>query len=122
MKTLSEYVAESQINELDLTPDLSNPVVKALNAVCTKNGYKLVKAFLSGGKSPVVVVSSGSPGFHPRIEYSSLDKRHPITIKFDGDEVYGSKGLQTYVNGMQAGMAVVKAIESADLSKLPVPK
>ena len=48
MKSLSEYVSESQINELDLTPDLSNPVVKALNAVCTKNGYKLVKAFLSG--------------------------------------------------------------------------
>lgn len=122
MKSLSEYVSESQITEADLAPDLSNAVVKALNAACTKNGYRLVKAFLSCGTSPVVVVAPASPGFHPRIEYSCLNRRNPITIRFDGDEVYGTKGLQTYVNGMKAGMAVVKAIESADLSKLPVVK
>lgn len=121
MKSLKDYIVESDMNEAGPAGnllDLKNPVVKALNDVCSKNGYKLQKAFLLR-KQPVIVITGFGPGYHPEIHFSTLD-RSPLTASFYAvDNIAGSKKFDTYLTGMQQCMNVLKAIESAKLSNLP---
>ena len=122
MKTLHEYLSESEVDEAAPDLDMKNAVVKKLAAACSKNGYQLKKAFFLTGRgvaTPVIEIAGSGPGWHPVISYSTLD-RPPLSVKLSVDAVVNkSDSISFYLDGLKGCEKVVKTLESLDLTKLP---
>lgn len=106
--------------------DASNPVVKKILKACSKNGYRLLKAFSkinSEGKPSgwytVSVVGDGA-GFHPDICYNINGREGEmfyLRLNLKGD--FKGAEAKTYAEGMAKGAAMLEVLNGIDGTKLP---
>ena len=117
MKSLKEYITESDILEADEL-DMSNAVVKKLSALCDKAGYKLKMCKCVGGNAVISIIPFG-PGFKPQITYSSLNKRTPIEVRIDPPVANSAAAMEGYAKAVKASATVVKFLEGINPKLLP---
>ena len=118
MKSLKEYITESEVFEADDELDMSNATVKKLSGLCDKAGYKLKMCKCVGGNAVIKVIPFG-PGYKPEITYSSMNKRTPIEVRIEPPIANSSVAMSEYAKAVLAAVPVVKFIEGINPKLLP---
>lgn len=106
--------------------DASNPVVKKLLKACSKNGYKLKKAFskLNAKGKPsgwfTISVDGDGPGYHPDIRYNMNGRAGEmfyISLNLKAD-VKGAEA-KAYAEGLAKGVAMLEVLNGINGTELP---
>lgn len=137
MKSLKDYLVSEQEERVDEAGkkflanvddiDASNPVVKKLLGACSKNGYKLLRAFCpvdaNGKPRPdraAIKVGGFGPGYHPEIRMRlNASDGDWFYIQFDLKEDIPAKFATAYAKNIAGGFAMLDVLNKVDLSKLP---